>query len=129
MSNKVKDTILEGQGFKDAYEMFTSYEYKNKSGNTHLDDIGLYLKIHDAFDGAMGLYYRNIYQILKFIDENDNISPQDRKLYSNYLRAQLSQHELYFLFYNCLSELGNEKFKPYLERYEFLEHLSKTLRI
>lgn len=127
MSNKVKDSIVAGKGFKDAYVKFNDIMYRHQ--NRNLDEIELYLKIHDEFDGALGLYYRNVYQILKFIDENDIISPQDKKSYSNYLRAQLSQYELYFLFYNCLSELGNEKFKPYIEKYEFLEHLSKSLII
>lgn len=119
MSNKVKESTVAGSSFKDASTRFESLMNTNAMG-----EIQAYLQLHEEFDGALGLYYRNVYQILKFINESDKISAQEKKSYSNYLRAQLSKYELYFLFYNCLSELGNEKFKPYIEKYEFLEHLS-----
>ncbi|MFM4810138.1 putative phage abortive infection protein [Aeromonas hydrophila] len=119
MSNKVKESTVAGGSFKDAYIRFQKILTSNARS-----EIQAYLQLHEEFDGALGLYYRNVYQILKFINESNSVSEQEKKSYSNYLRAQLSKHELYFLFYNCLSELGNEKFKPYIERYEFLEHLS-----
>ncbi|AXX89385.1 hypothetical protein CKA55_12520 [Arcobacter suis] len=64
-------------------------------------------------------YFRNIYQILKFID-NSYIS--NKKIYSNILRAQLSSTELGMLFFNSICKNGNEKLLPLLIKYEFLEH-------
>lgn len=85
------------------------------------DDInGHYLKFHKLYGHMVGHYFRNIYQILKYIDSS---TVEDKKFYSNLLRAQLSDYELGLLFYNCLSDLGNEKFKPLIEEFEFFEHL------
>jgi hypothetical protein len=42
-------------------------------------------------------------------------------LYTNLVRAQLSSYEIALMFYNCLSEMGREKFKPLVERYALLK--------
>jgi hypothetical protein len=84
--------------------------------------IDSYDRFHDIHHETIGHYFRNIYQILKFVDES---SVDNKRFYTNLLRAQLSSHELGLLFYNCLSKLGAEKFKPLLERYAFLEHLPR----
>ncbi len=47
----------------------------------------------------------------------------DKRLYSNLVRAQLSSFELLLLFYNCLSSMGVEKFKPLIEKYSLLKTL------
>jgi len=39
------------------------------------------------------------------------------------LRAQLSDFELLWIFYNCLSENGVEKFKQLVEQYSILKNL------
>jgi uncharacterized membrane protein len=67
----------------------------------------------------LGHYFRNIYRILKFIDESD---VADKKDYSGILRAQLSNHELALLFYNGLTRHG-EKLKPLAIKYALFENL------
>ena len=42
------------------------------------------------------------------------------------IRAQLSDYELLWIFYNCLSENGLEKFKPLIEEYSLLKNLPQT---
>ncbi len=84
-----------------------------------IDDYDLFHSIHHE---TIGHYFRNIYQILKFVDES---SVDNKRFYTNLLRAQLSSDELGLLFYNCLSKIGVEKFKPLLERYALLEHLPR----
>lgn len=88
-----------------------------EEANTSADRWRLF---HIVFHHEIGHYFRNIYQILKFVDTSE---VENKLFYSNLLRAQLSSDELALLFYNCLSEFGSKKFKPLLERYEFLEHL------
>ncbi len=79
-----------------------------------------YLKFHDCYGDQIGHYFRNVYQILKLIDSSD---VDDKKFYSNIIRSQLSSYELVMLFYNCLSDIGVDLFKPLVEKYEFFEHL------
>lgn len=79
-----------------------------------------YLMFHDVYGSQLGHYFRNIYQILKFVDQGSVIN---KKFYTNLLRAQLSSYELALLFFNCLSDLGIENFKPLVEKYEIFEHL------
>ncbi|GFO64468.1 hypothetical protein GMPD_23870 [Geomonas paludis] len=51
----------------------------------------------------------------------------DKKVYVNFVRAQMFVYHLAILFYNCLSINGCEKFKELLENYEFLEDMDLTL--
>ncbi len=58
-------------------------------------------------------YIRNLYQIVKFIEEQDEkvISYEEKFQYASTLRSQLSNHEQLLLYYNSLSVLG----KPWIE--------------
>lgn len=85
--------------------------------NNRQEDYELF---HQLYHDRIGHYFRNIYQVLKFIDTSEL---EQKQFYANLLRAQLSSDELALLFYNCLSHIGNEKFKPLLEKYAVLEHL------
>ncbi|MDN5091021.1 putative phage abortive infection protein [Aliarcobacter butzleri] len=62
-------------------------------------------------------YFKNLYQILKFIDNSDDIS--NKKFYSNILRAQLSTSEITILFLNSINQ--NEKLLNLFIKYEFAE--------
>ncbi len=69
----------------------------------------------------LGHYFRNLYQVIKFIKKSDI---EDKHFYSDLIRAQLSSAELKLLFYNCLSEYGTN-FKPYIEEFALLKHLDR----
>lgn len=89
---------------------------------------------------SFSLYFRNIYQLLKVIDNArfdgflDAEKPMRRTMrllrldyyhkrqYANILRAQLSEAELRAIFYNCLTEAGGG-LKVYVEKYSLLKHL------
>jgi len=59
-------------------------------------------------------YIRNLFQIVKYIDEQDEkVIPFDKKFqYASTLRSQLSNHEQLLLYYNAISVLG----KPWIEK-------------
>jgi hypothetical protein len=70
----------------------------------------------------IGHYFRNLYNVIKYVDRS-SLKNDERRVYTNVVRAQLSSYELLLLFYNCLSQYGKEKFGPLVVNY----HLLKTV--
>ena len=69
----------------------------------------------------VGHYFRHLYNIIKFVDENEFLENLERQqFYTNLIRAQLSTDELGVLFYHGLSEPGAE-FKDMIEEYALFE--------
>lgn len=114
--------------FKIFYEDLQTFyrEVKDKNSDVHeMEHINsAYLRMFEIHQADMGHYFRNLYNIIKFIR---NSSVNDRKLYTNLVRAQLSSYEHVLLFYNCLSELGHEKFNPLIEEYALLKNMPRKL--
>lgn len=69
----------------------------------------------------LGQYFRLIYHAIKFVDESTSID--NKKFYINILRAQLSRYELCLLMYNAISEFGEQKLLPLINKYELLKHI------
>lgn len=80
-----------------------------------------YWEFFQQYQSQLGHYFRNLYHIFKFINNSDE---PNKLIYSSLLRAQISNDELFVLFYNCLSSLGNEKFKPLVEEFHLLQNLN-----
>ena len=101
-------------------------EYRNRQPITQSTDYkALCNAAYDAFADyrqvVVGHYFRTFYNIVKFVDR----SPiEDKQTYINILRAQLSSSELNLLFYNCVSNYGSHKFKPYVEQFGLLENMT-----
>lgn len=60
-----------------------------------------YLEFYNDNGSEFGHYFRTLYNIIKFVNAS-NI--ENKKFYTNLVRAQLSSFELALLFYNCLSQ-------------------------
>ncbi|MED3873007.1 putative phage abortive infection protein [Priestia megaterium] len=84
-----------------------------------------YNKLFIDYETAMGHYFRNLYRIVKFVDES-SITDEEKKSYIGILKAQLSSCELAMLLYNGLSEYG-VKFLPLMRKYNFLDNLNHDL--
>lgn len=73
-------------------------------------------------------YFRFIYRILKFVKTSPLVTDFDEEYeYTCMLRAMLSRYELVWLYYNGLSDYGQEKLKPLIERYAMLKNLRDEL--
>lgn len=72
-------------------------------------------------------YFRHLYRIFKFIDDNPFLINEEKYNYACIIRSQLSDYELVMLFYNCLSMNGFEKFKPLIEKYAVFNNLRVEL--
>ena len=70
------------------------------------------------YQNDLGPYFRILYNIVKFIDESDI---DNKSLYSNIVRAQLSESELIVLAFNVGSPRG-EKFRQLSNRFHLLKH-------
>lgn len=97
----------------------------------------IYLKHYQEAQTDFGHYFRNLYRMIKLVDQTDffydssKVSQKEifeiKYRYISIIRAQISDYELLWLFYNCLSENGKEKFKPYIIQYSFLKNIPKNL--
>jgi len=102
-----------------------------------------YLKMYGKHNTDFGHYFRNLYRTFKIIHETEFVSINEidddvenkeelyketnfihRYKYTSILRAQLSDYELFILFYNCQSHLG-KKFKPLVEEYSILKTMPR----
>lgn len=83
-----------------------------------------YEELFDKYQSQVGHYFRNLYNVVKFVDQESDFLQdyEDKKYYTNLIRAQLSRDELGLLFYNCLSDRG-AKFKVLVEKYALLEDM------
>ncbi|MBT0462327.1 putative phage abortive infection protein [Morganella morganii] len=81
---------------------------------------------HDDFYGS---YFRILYHIVKYIDENGGItccSYKKKKLYTSLVRAHLDNELTFLLAINCAHGSKNNqygRYKELIEKYSLLEHL------
>jgi len=90
------------------------------------NSIDAYAMLQKKHNDVLGHYFRNLYQILNFIDRTaEELSENfDAYFYSNLLRAQLSANQLRLLLYNCSEDMVDYgAFRRLLKKYRFLEHL------
>jgi hypothetical protein len=118
------------QTFAQGRDCFVTFHqrFKTKVG-TNDNIINVLQKYNEFFQANvsdLGHYFRNLYHIIKFIDESEI---ENKKRYTNFVRAQLSSGELALLLYNCLSVFGHDKFKPLIEKYALLKNRDPSLLI
>ncbi len=88
--------------------------------------IERYIKINNHKNEWFGHYFRNLYRIMKIIDDlpEEYVSEVEKKQYCHTLRAQLSSNELTILLLNCYRNVCDSgQFRDLLSRYQILEHL------
>lgn len=111
---------------KDFFD-FKKHELQNKFSSS----TSYYRNIRIALNDYMYFYienktkvstcYRTLYRIYDLID-NSQLDELNKKNYLKIIRAQLTESELFFIRYNCLTYYG-EKFIDYINKYNVLKHL------
>jgi|GEM_PF-806920 len=136
LSGKFPNTIEDDNyvSSKNNYNKIVSYklsklDFNNKTIESKFKSI--YDEVYSRLNTDLGHYFRNLYRIVKIIDErkfvNNKVANYNIKYsYTSILRAQLSDDEISWLFFNCLSDMGSEKFKPLIEKYGLLKILDKN---
>jgi uncharacterized membrane protein len=82
---------------------------------------GLYSSKVSSFDSL----FRTLYRLILWIDSQSlaTLSNAEKWLYASIVRAQLSNIELIYLYFNCLTPRG-EKFKRLAEKYALFDNLN-----
>jgi putative phage abortive infection protein len=100
---------------------------REKDGTTPSLELAkrIYFDEFRTFEGTLGPYFHSLYHILKFVD--DRPLPVDRaderRRYTNFVRARLSFAELIILFYSGLSDQA-AGMRSLIERHALLKHLA-----
>jgi len=68
-------------------------------------------------------YFMTLYQVLKYIDEHANRDEINAKFYTNIVRALIDDEILRLLAINCNAYNSYSKYKEYIEKYAFFEHI------
>lgn len=97
----------------------------------------IYFQHYEAAQTDFGHYFRNLYRMIKLVDQTDffydsnKVSKEEifkiKYRYTSIIRSQISDYELLWIFYNCLSENGIDKFKPFIEQYSFFKNIPSNL--
>jgi hypothetical protein len=76
----------------------------------------------DGHQSRLGHYFRNLYQIVCYVDEHGN---HERRLeFAGLLRGQLSNHEQALLCLNSISTLGKAwRTKGFIETYDMIKNI------
>ncbi|MDJ1466961.1 putative phage abortive infection protein [Xanthocytophaga flava] len=63
--------------------------------------------VYEGHQARLGHYYRHLFQVVKYIDNQQLLSDTEKYHYIKVLRAQLSTQEQALLLYNSLSNMGS----------------------
>lgn len=113
-------------------ENYYDYKYNHKSNLTieQKNQVSrtnkLYIDFYKIYSEYIGHYFRNIYQIIEFIDLS---LIKNKEFYINTLKAQLSNDEIEILFYHTVSNIDSKKLLLLLIKYEFFENFIFTEKI
>ena len=86
----------------------------------------IYQKAFHQYKVSLGHYFRNLFHIVRIVDENKTLSEAEKIDYIKILRAQLSQYEIVLLSYNGMTSYG-ESFYPLINKYELLKNIDFEL--
>lgn len=99
----------------------TSFNNPSESSTLNLKQIqDIYDIVYQKHKSNLSHYFRTLYHIVKFIDESEI---KNKRKYISITRAQLSSYEQVLLYYNCIHQNGNKRFKPYIEKYSLLHNI------
>jgi hypothetical protein len=123
-----RDSI--GKEFKFEWKPKLSIKCKSHLANTENLHL-LYEKVFLPNRSSLGHYFRNLFHLVKFVDEYTGFDSLDsnkeifdiKYKYIRLVRAQLSNNELFLLALNSITDFG-EEFVPFIEKYKLLKNIS-----
>lgn len=119
--------------FESLYDHLKAH-YKEAGGTGQGDELSRIQNAYESFNNRFievtGPFIKHVYYLLRYVDDKNFLSMEEKTHYSRMIRTELSQYESLLLFYTGLSRRGNPKLKPLLEKYSVLsqiKHVRKEL--
>lgn len=79
---------------------------------------------YGGHQSALGNYYRQLFHIVRYIDEAEYLQASQKRGYVKFLRTLLSNYEQAMLFFDSMSALGAEwRNKGWIERYGLIKNM------
>lgn len=92
------------------YEEGTSRKFKHKIIRGH--------------QSRLGYYYRQMYNLVKYVDSRDFLNENEKYEYIKMFRCQISTHELALLKINTISDLGMKWYtNEYISKYKLFKNI------
>lgn len=122
---QTRNIIAQGRDCFRQWDEFINDLYQRYEGVLVINDVHLhsYNQIFWWYRSDLGLYFRSLYSVLRFVD---NSKHPDASQYGLVVRSLLSDYELVMIFYNCLTPWG-QKFTRYVYRFALFDNLDETL--
>ncbi|HFQ5428197.1 TPA: putative phage abortive infection protein [Vibrio vulnificus] len=124
LSNKSSNTCY----FKEIKEELTQKgNYIRCPIKKHEKAVEAYLTLFYTRKEDLSHFFKLLYRVIKTIDNSD-ISDEEKFRYIKIIRSQLSENEMFILYYNSHSHLGRDFYKLIL-KYNLLKHLPITSKL
>ncbi|WP_425903594.1 putative phage abortive infection protein [Agrobacterium radiobacter] len=79
-------------------------------------------KVHQTAEASLGAYFRTLFNILRLTSEENSLSIDDKEMYGNLVRAQLSTDDLCILGFNgFMKESG--QLSAYIREFRLLKYM------
>ncbi|MBI9082076.1 MAG: hypothetical protein JEZ11_00680 [Desulfobacterales bacterium] len=118
--------------FKYYYESFIAVlnKYRREFPNNKVKMVEMsYEEWNETYQPNIGYYFRNLYNIIKFVDSNKFFGKfkenqhKEKKVYIDLVRAHLSGYELLMQFFNSFAY---PNFKANIKKYDMIKGISKN---
>ena len=115
------DKLKENRSYRLTTTEYASAKLKGEFNEREFT-VNCYDELYLGRQGHLGHYFRNLYHIIKFVGETNDIEEAYKRSYTNLVRAQLSSYEHALLFYNGLHPVG-DGFPRLITRFGLLHNL------
>lgn len=125
------ETIGSNNDFAMAMNALDENDILETKYKTALHDLGnLYDEYVKEQGCNAGFYFRYVHNLISFVIKHWEGRKDDIHTYLNFIQSEMSDEELGLLFYNSISNMGQDKnhqyrFKQYLDDNSFLENISE----
>lgn len=116
------ESVLDSMGGRKFFmDNFQAIYRSFKAGNAIDIAINTYINFYDNNSTNVSHYFRVLYRIFDLID-NSFLNEDDKLKYAKIMRGQLSEAELFFIYYNAYTNYG-KNFCKYINEYNLLKPL------